>query len=630
MTPTALGWASVLSPNQTPSALMLHAQWLICPARRGARLRHRGSRLQERGPGRSRPGTAGLSAGSTPAASRRPRRAHFANPRNDFWRLLARGRVHSRGCTTRRAVRRCPSYGIGITNAAYRTTPGSGDLRQATSPGQAERLEAPGRISAPARSRSSARRRTAGRFGERPSTASRSARLGETSRSTSCPSRRRRTPPSRTRSGCAGSAICELAGRTVGPAPRALVLDRDERSCSSSPRSREAASGGRRPAAGSRRGSDEPHRARARRGGRGRASSSGRSRSGGANTCSRGTGTCVRPSAVYLVRRARPQPTADPIELRAQGVAVSAGGRSGSWRRRRTSVRAAPAAALLRELLRTARRPARRRRRVAISAAVGARTHLAHAHDSVGARRCTAARDQHRAAPADRDGGACIIVELASTPHGRRRRTCRAATWCSPPQRVAPKHVAAQLERAIADATGTRRAGRSSAAAKELAQDRRREPYAVHDPTKLVVVFLGEAVELGDLSWATSARTPGRADARRSRALRSVPNGRPARSSWRRSRAAPADDARPRNWRTVVGRLAERNERPRLKRGSAAPAVRDRHPPVAAEGLRAELHAGRRLAALVLGPVDQRERALDDVRVEAVRDSSSRERSSST
>src|SRR6185436_2327692 len=52
--------------------------------------------------------------------------------------------------------------------------------------------------------------------------------------------------------------------------------------------------------------------------------------------------------------------------------------------------------------------------------------------------------------------------------------------------------------------------------------------------------------------------------------------------------------------------------------GLVAPAVRDRRPPVAAEGLRVEFHAGRRLAALVLRPVDERERALDHVRVEAV------------
>ena len=54
--------------------------------------------------------------------------AHFANARNDFWRLL-----HDAGFTPRRFE---PSeqfalldLGLGVTNAAYRTTAGSGDLR---------------------------------------------------------------------------------------------------------------------------------------------------------------------------------------------------------------------------------------------------------------------------------------------------------------------------------------------------------------------------------------------------------------------------------------------------------------------------------------------------------------------
>ena len=63
----------------------------------------------------------------------------------------------------------------------------------------------------------------------------------------------------------------------------------------------------------------------------------------------------------------------------------------------------------------------------------------------------------------------------------------------------APKDLGAQLERAIADATGhdvpvVIRTG------KELAKVAGASPYTVDDPTKLVVVFLGEAVELGDLS----------------------------------------------------------------------------------------------------------------------------------
>src|SRR6187455_1166196 len=55
--------------------------------------------------------------------------AHFANPRNDFWRLL-----HDAGFTSRlfepEEQFALLELGIGVTNAAYRTTPGSGDLRR--------------------------------------------------------------------------------------------------------------------------------------------------------------------------------------------------------------------------------------------------------------------------------------------------------------------------------------------------------------------------------------------------------------------------------------------------------------------------------------------------------------------
>src|SRR5438128_12607018 len=67
--------------------------------------------------------------------------AHFANPRNDFWRLL-----HDAGFTPRLLAPEeqfeTPRYGIGLTNAAFRTTPGSGDLRRADFAGAAERLQA--------------------------------------------------------------------------------------------------------------------------------------------------------------------------------------------------------------------------------------------------------------------------------------------------------------------------------------------------------------------------------------------------------------------------------------------------------------------------------------------------------
>jgi TDG/mug DNA glycosylase family protein len=55
--------------------------------------------------------------------------AHFANPRNDFWRLL-----HDAGFTPHRLDPQeqfeLLGLGYGVTNAAYRTTRGSGDLRR--------------------------------------------------------------------------------------------------------------------------------------------------------------------------------------------------------------------------------------------------------------------------------------------------------------------------------------------------------------------------------------------------------------------------------------------------------------------------------------------------------------------
>src|SRR5438045_7700707 len=67
----------------------------------------------------------GINPGRVSAAAS----AHFANPRNDFWRLL-----HAAGFTPRllgpSEQSDAPRYGIGLTNAAARTTRGSGDLRR--------------------------------------------------------------------------------------------------------------------------------------------------------------------------------------------------------------------------------------------------------------------------------------------------------------------------------------------------------------------------------------------------------------------------------------------------------------------------------------------------------------------
>lgn len=78
----------------------------------------------------------GINPGRASAAARAP----FANPRNDFWRLL-----HGAGFTPRllepQEFRELPKYGIGLTNAARRTTRGSSDLRAADFAGARERIE---------------------------------------------------------------------------------------------------------------------------------------------------------------------------------------------------------------------------------------------------------------------------------------------------------------------------------------------------------------------------------------------------------------------------------------------------------------------------------------------------------
>jgi double-stranded uracil-DNA glycosylase len=79
----------------------------------------------------------GINPGRVSAAAR----AHFANPRNDFWRLLHAARLTSRLYEPAEQFSLLEE-GIGVTNAAYRTTPGSGDLRRGDFAGSAERLEA--------------------------------------------------------------------------------------------------------------------------------------------------------------------------------------------------------------------------------------------------------------------------------------------------------------------------------------------------------------------------------------------------------------------------------------------------------------------------------------------------------
>jgi len=117
----------------------------------------------------------GINPGRVSAAAA----AHFANPRNDFWRLL-----HEAGFTPRLVEPHeqfeVLRWRIGLTNAAPRTTPGSGDLRAADFAGAAVRLE---RLAAELRPRVIAfvgKEAYRGTFNERPELGEQERRLGGT------------------------------------------------------------------------------------------------------------------------------------------------------------------------------------------------------------------------------------------------------------------------------------------------------------------------------------------------------------------------------------------------------------------------------------------------------------------
>ena len=125
------------------------------------------------------PGLRAVFCGINPGRVSAAAAAHFANPRNDFWRLL-----HDAGFTPRLLD---PSeqfelleHGLGVTNAALRTTPGSGDLRSADFAGSAARLE---RIAVELRPRAIGfvgKEAYRGAFRERPELGLQERRLGAT------------------------------------------------------------------------------------------------------------------------------------------------------------------------------------------------------------------------------------------------------------------------------------------------------------------------------------------------------------------------------------------------------------------------------------------------------------------
>src|SRR6266571_6134818 len=117
----------------------------------------------------------GINPGRVSAAAR----AHFANPRNDFWCLLHAARLTSRAYEPAEQFSLL-AEGIGVTNAAYRTTPGSGDLRRADFAGSAERLERIARELRPGWFAFVGKEGYRGAFGARPELGVQDRTLGDT------------------------------------------------------------------------------------------------------------------------------------------------------------------------------------------------------------------------------------------------------------------------------------------------------------------------------------------------------------------------------------------------------------------------------------------------------------------
>jgi TDG/mug DNA glycosylase family protein len=125
------------------------------------------------------PGLRVLFCGINPGRVSAAARAHFANPRNDFWRLL-----HAAGFTrqllTPAEQLDLLNERIGVTNAAARTTPGSGDLRKADFEGAAERLEELARTLRPKWIGFVGKEAYRGAFGERPQLGEQERHLADT------------------------------------------------------------------------------------------------------------------------------------------------------------------------------------------------------------------------------------------------------------------------------------------------------------------------------------------------------------------------------------------------------------------------------------------------------------------
>ena len=170
-----------------------------------------------------------LFCGVNPGRFSAAARAHFANPRNDFWRLL-----HDAGFTRRLLT---PSEqwlalddGVGVTNAAQRTTPGSSDLRGADFVGSAERLDQLARDFEPVWLAFVGKEAYRGAFKERPQFGVQNRTLGPHTRVFVLPS----TSPANAAVPWAErlrwfNELARASRPVVRPAARAILLDRRNR-----------------------------------------------------------------------------------------------------------------------------------------------------------------------------------------------------------------------------------------------------------------------------------------------------------------------------------------------------------------------------------------------------------------
>jgi TDG/mug DNA glycosylase family protein len=125
------------------------------------------------------PGLRVLFCGINPGRVSAAAGAHFANPRNDFWRLLHAARFTPRLLEPAEQFELLV-YRVGVTNAAARTTPGSGDLRRGDFAGAAERLERIAQELKPEWIGFVGKEAYRGAFGERPQLGEQQRRLADT------------------------------------------------------------------------------------------------------------------------------------------------------------------------------------------------------------------------------------------------------------------------------------------------------------------------------------------------------------------------------------------------------------------------------------------------------------------